>query len=59
MNARPGRPPKNPIGTSCTLTLRIPSTVKRHLIETTENLDMSITEYLLTLIARDAGDAAA
>jgi hypothetical protein len=56
MNARPGRPPKQPEGHSTTLTLRIPSSVKRYLIETSENLDMSITEYLLTLIKRDAAD---
>lgn len=58
MNARPGRPPKLPEGHSTTLTLKIPASVKRHLIEMSENLDMSITEYIITLIKRDAGTGA-
>lgn len=56
MNARPGRPPKQPSGNVATLTLRVPASVKRYLIDTSENLDMSITEYILTLVQRDAAD---
>lgn len=54
MNARPGRPPKRADKTT-TLTLRIPPEIKNHLIDTTEALDLTITEYLLTLIRRDQG----
>ena len=55
MNARPGRPPLRATGTS-TLSLRIPAEIKNHLIDTSEALDMTITEYLITLVKRDAGD---
>lgn len=54
MNARPGRPPKRATKTT-TLTLRIPPDQKNYLIDTAEALDMTITEYLLTLINRDKG----
>jgi hypothetical protein len=37
------------------LTLRVPSNVKNYIIETSENLDMSLTEYIVMLIQRDAG----
>jgi hypothetical protein len=56
MFARPGRPPKMPTGESSTLTIRLPAEIKRHLIETSVALDLSITEYLITLIRRDAAD---
>jgi hypothetical protein len=55
MNARPGRPPLRATGTS-TLSLRIPADIKNYLIDTSEALDMTITEYLVTLVKRDAGD---
>jgi hypothetical protein len=55
MNARPGRPPHRADGPT-TLSLRIPPDIKNYLIDTSEALDMSITEYLITLIRRDAGE---
>lgn len=55
MNARSGRPPVRATGTT-TLSLRIPADVKNYLIDSAEAMDMSMTEYLLTLIRRDAGD---
>lgn len=55
MNARPGRPPVRATSTS-TLSLRIPADIKNYLIDSSEALDMSITEYLLTLVRRDSGD---
>jgi len=55
MNARPGRPPVRATGTT-TLSLRIPAEIKNYLIDSAEALDMSITEYLLSLVRRDAGD---
>lgn len=56
MNARPGRPPIRAVGTS-TLSLRIPADIKNYLIDTSEGFDMTITEYLITLVRRDAGDS--
>ena len=54
MNARPGRPPKRANSTT-TLTLRIPADLKNTLIDQSEALDLTITEYLTTLIRRDQG----
>lgn len=56
MNARPGRPPKKPQGRTSTLTLRVPSKIKEFIIENSENLDLTITEYIVALIQRDAAD---
>jgi hypothetical protein len=38
------------------LSLRIPAQVKNYLIDASEGSDMTITEYLITLVKRDAGD---
>ena len=54
MNAKPGRPPKPATGPT-TLTIRIPPEEKNYLIETAEASDLTITEYLITLIRRDRG----
>ena len=54
MKKRTGRPAKHPTTQNTTLTLRIPSTTKKQLIEQSDAYDMSITEYLTTLIERDA-----
>lgn len=56
MNAKPGRKPKKPTGSVCTLTLRVPANVKEYLIETSDNLDMTLTEYIIMLVRRDAAD---
>jgi len=55
MNARPGRPPKLPAGTTSTITLRLPAEIKKHLVEMSEALNMSMTEYMVTLVKRDIG----
>lgn len=55
MNARPGRPPHRATQPT-TLSLRIPAEIKNYLIDTSEALDMSITEYLISLVRRDAGE---
>lgn len=55
MNARSGRPPKVPTGDTATLTLKIPSLVKVTMIDQADALDMSITEYIVTLVKRDVG----
>lgn len=53
MNARSGRPPKLPAGPTATLTLKIPSDVKVLMMEQAEAFDMSLTEYIVTLVGRD------
>jgi hypothetical protein len=53
MNARSGRPPKLPTGPTATLTLKIPSEVKVLMMEQAEAFDMSLTEYIVTLVGRD------
>jgi hypothetical protein len=57
MHARPGRPPIRAEGTT-TLSLRIPADIKNYLIDSSEALDMSITEYLVTLVNRERGEDA-
>ena len=54
MKKRTGRPPKNPTTKHTTLTLRIGAILKTQLIEQADAYDMTITEYLTTLIERDA-----
>lgn len=54
MKRRTGRPPKHASGTHTTITLRIPAPLKTMLIEQSDAYDMSITEYLTTLVERDA-----
>ncbi len=49
-----GRPPKRALpGTSVTLTIRIPSDVKNLMIDQASAYDMTITEYLITLVNHD------
>lgn len=52
MNARPGRPPKTPTESSSTITIRLPAEVKVKLMADAEAVDMSLTEYVVTLIQR-------
>jgi antitoxin component of RelBE/YafQ-DinJ toxin-antitoxin module len=51
---KPGRPPKQAQGTQATLTLKIPAHIKNHIIQVADGYDMTITDYILTLIQRDA-----
>lgn len=53
-----GRPPKPPTGTQTTLTLKIPTPLKQTIIHNANAYDMTITEYLTTLIQRDTGNHA-
>ncbi|MFZ9715827.1 MAG: hypothetical protein ACO3CH_00020 [Ilumatobacteraceae bacterium] len=53
-NGKPGRPPKNPTTKTTTLTIKIPAETKNLIIELADGYDMTITEYLTTLIQRDA-----
>lgn len=53
-NRKPGRPPKKPTTKTTTLTIKIPAQTKNLIIELADGYDMSLTEYLTTLINRDA-----
>jgi hypothetical protein len=50
---RNGRPPKQ-ADKPCTLTLKIPADLKNKIIELSDGYDMTITEYITTLINKDA-----
>lgn len=54
MKAKTGRPPKQPTGSHSTLTIKIPAEDKSLLIQMADAYDMSITEYILTLLKNDA-----
>jgi uncharacterized protein (DUF1778 family) len=53
MKKRHGRPPKTAT-TKTTLTLKIDADIKNLLIEQADAYDMSLTEYLIMLLIRDA-----
>jgi hypothetical protein len=48
-----GRPPVEPKGLSTTLTLRVSADFKRKLMSQASAYDMTLTEYLITLVERD------
>ncbi len=50
---RNGRPPKEATGVT-TLTIKIPAELKNKIIELSDGYDMTITEYIATLVLRDA-----
>lgn len=53
-----GRPPVRPTGEGpTTLTLKIPARVKRLLVDQADAYDLTLTEYLVSLVERDAQDA--
>lgn len=54
IKAKTGRPPKRPTTNTATLTLRIPAHTKNLLIDQADAYDLTITEYLIALITRDA-----
>ena len=50
-----GRPPKKAEpGTSTTLTIRIPAEIKNLMVDQAAAFDMTLTEYLVSLVERDA-----
>ena len=51
---RTGRPPKRADGTHGNLTLRLPTEVKNLLIDMADGYDMSIAEYVASLVRNDA-----
>ena len=50
---RNGRPPKQATSAT-TLTIKIPAELKNKIIELSDGYDMTITEYIATLVLRDA-----
>jgi hypothetical protein len=54
MKPKTGRPPKHPTGTHSTLTIKLLAADKTLLIQMADAYDMTITEYLTTLLHRDA-----
>jgi hypothetical protein len=52
--ARMGRPTKTAEGTHSTITIKIPAETKNLITALADGYDMTITEYLLTLVNRDA-----
>jgi hypothetical protein len=57
MNKKTGRPPKHAVGESTTITVRIPTEMKNLIVDLADAYDMTITEYLLTLVQRDVSKA--
>jgi hypothetical protein len=53
-----GRPPKVGDKPATTLTIKIPTELKQQIVELADGYDMTITEYLTTLIKRDASQTA-
>lgn len=54
MRKRMGRPVKQTEAEYSTITMRIPGHTKNFIAELADGYDMTITEYLLTLVRRDA-----
>ena len=54
MRKRMGRPTKTATGKFSTITIRIPADKKNFICDLADGYDMTITEYLLTLVERDA-----
>lgn len=55
MKRNTGRPPVDPTGPTSSLTMKIPSDLKRTIIEQANGYGMTITEYLTMLVERDGG----
>lgn len=54
---RNGRPPKEATGETSTLTIKIPSELKNQIVDLADGYDMTITEYIITLVKRDASSS--
>lgn len=51
---RNGRPPKKTETKTTTLTIKLPSPIKNQIIDLADGYDMTITEYIITLVNKDA-----
>jgi len=54
MRRNPGRPPKWPTGDKSTLTLKVSAEFKRLLMHQADAYGMTLTEYIITLVKKDA-----
>lgn len=54
MRRNPGRPPKEPTGDKSTLTLKVTADFKRLLMHQADAYGMTLTEYIITLVKKDA-----
>ena len=54
MRRNPGRPPKEPTVDKSTITLKVSSDFKRLLMHQANLYGMTLTEYLITMVKRDA-----
>jgi antitoxin component of RelBE/YafQ-DinJ toxin-antitoxin module len=54
MKRNVGRPPVRPNGTKSSITMKIPSKFKQLVLDQAEAYGMTITEYIMTLVERDA-----
>ena len=52
--AKNGRPPRATAGKWAAVTMRVPAEFKNHIIEVSDGYDMTITDYIKSLIERDA-----
>ncbi|MFN7317965.1 MAG: hypothetical protein ACK5S6_00515 [bacterium] len=57
MKTRMGRPPKTDANKTTTLTIRLSPDDKRLVCELADGYDMTLTEYLMTLVQRDASSS--
>jgi len=57
MQNRMGRPPKYTENKMSSITIRVDGATKNLILELADGYDMTITEYLLTLISRDAAQS--
>jgi hypothetical protein len=49
-----GRPPRRAeAGSSTTLTIRVPAEIKNKMIDMANGYDLTITEYIISLVERD------
>lgn len=54
MKRNVGRPPVTPSGPKSSITMKIPSEFKQLVLDQSQAYGMTITEYLMTLVERDA-----
>lgn len=54
MRRNPGRPPIEPTGDKSTLTLKVSADFKRLLMRQAHAYGMTLTEYIITLVEKDA-----
>ena len=58
MRKKMGRPPQHAAGDT-TITMRVSADVKNRIVDIADGYDMTITEYLLTLVHKDVSDTPA